>query len=146
MQKQQFTLELNASKEKVWDVLWNIDSYRSWTAAFSEGSTVQTDNWKKGTKVIFGDGKGSGMLAEIADNIPNEFMSFRHIGEVKDGVEDTTSDKVKEWAGALENYTLKEVDGKTLLTVEMDINDQWLNYFMETWPKALANIKQLAEQ
>lgn len=146
MQKQQFTIRLNASKQKVWDVLWNIDSYRSWTAAFSEGSTVQTNNWKKGTRVLFGDGKGSGMLAEIAENIPNEFMSFRHFGEVKDGVEDTTSDKVKEWAGALENYTLKEVDGGTELIVEMDISEQWLNYFKETWPKALNNIKQLAER
>ena len=38
---------------------------------------------------------------------------------MKDGVEDTTSDKVKEWSGAQENYTIKEEGGKTLLTVVM---------------------------
>jgi len=146
MQKHQFNISINASKEKVWEVLWNKDSYESWTKAFSEGSTVQTDNWKQGSRVLFGDGKGSGMIAEVAENRTNELMCFRHLGEMKDGVEDTTSEKVKEWAGALESYTLKENAGTTELAVEMDINDKWLEYFQETWPKALAQIKKLSEQ
>lgn len=146
MKKHQFKVTVNAPKEKVWQVLWDKQSYEKWTSAFAEGSTVETDGWKKGTKVLFTDGKGSGMVAEIADNIPNEFMSFRHLGELKDGVEDTTSDKVKEWAGALENYRLTGESSTTELVVEIDINDQWLAFFEKAWPKALEIIKTQSEQ
>ena len=145
MEKHQFTSTINASKEKVWEILWGKETYPQWTSAFSEGSNAETDNWKKDSKVLFGDGKGSGMIAIVEDNRPFEFMSFRHIGMLNDGVEDTDSDKVKEWAGAHEDYTLQEQDGKTTLVVEMDINKQWLEYFEKTWPKALENIKRLAE-
>jgi hypothetical protein len=145
MKRHQFTTTINASKKKVWQILWNLDSYAVWTSAFSEGSQAETDNWKKGSKVLFTDGKGSGMVAIVEDNIPNEFMSFRHIGELKDGVEDTTSEKVQAWAGSLENYSLKENNSKTELVVEMDINPEWLDYFLKTWPIALEKIRSLAE-
>lgn len=76
---------------------------------------------------------------------PNEFMSFKQLGEVKDGVEDTESDKVEQWAGALENYTLKEVNGVTELLVEMDTNDDFKGFLMETFPKSLEQVKILSE-
>ena len=72
-------------------------------------------------------------------------MSFKHLGVVKDGVEDTTSDEVKQWAGAEENYSLKPVNGNTELTVQVDINDEWKDYFVTTFPKALDKVKELAE-
>lgn len=146
MEKYTFTADINAGKERVWEVLWSLDSYSAWTSAFSPDSKVETDGWKKGSKVLFTDGKGSGMVAMVADNRPNEFMSFKHLGMLQDGVEDTSSDKVKEWAGALENYTLQESNGKTRLVVEMDMSEQWAGYFEKTWPVALDKIKSLAEQ
>lgn len=146
MERRSFATEINSPRERVWEVLWNKDSYSAWTAAFAEGSTVETDGWKKGSKVLFHDGKGSGMVAFIADNRPNEFMSFQHIGMVNDGVEDTTSDKVKDWAGAMENYTLREQDGKTSLVVDIDLSKEWEEYFIKTWPVALEKVKALAEQ
>lgn len=145
MQKQTFNTVIDALRERVWNILWDDVTYRQWTSAFSEGSQVQTDNWEKGSKVLFLDGKGSGMVATIEENIPNEYMSIKHLGEIKDGVEDTTSDKVKEWAGAHENYTLKNVDGKTELVVDMDMNEEWRSYFEKTWPIALEKIKELSE-
>jgi uncharacterized protein YndB with AHSA1/START domain len=63
MQKINFSISINAPKEKVWKVLWNDDSYRKWTSAFAEGSYAVTDNWKEGTKVKFLDPKGSGMIS-----------------------------------------------------------------------------------
>ena len=145
MEKQSFKISIDAPREKVWKTLWEDETYRAWTSAFAEGSCAETD-WKKGSKVLFHDGKGSGMVSRIEDNKPNEFMSFEHLGMVKDGVEDTTSEKVKAWAGAHENYTLKSVGEKTELTVDMDINDEWKDYFMTTWPKALDKLKDLAEK
>ncbi len=145
MEKQTFSIEINAPREKVWEALWEDNSYREWTSPFTEGSHAVTD-WKKGSKVLFLDGKGSGMVSKIEENKPNEFMSFEHLGEVKDGVEDTESEKVKAWAGAHENYTLKTVNGKTELTVDMDLNEEWKEYFVNTWPKALDKLKELAEK
>src|SRR5688572_18339226 len=103
MEKINFSTDIKAPKEKVWEILWNLDSYKAWTSAFAQGSTVETDSWKEGSKVLFTDGSGSGMVSMVAKNKPNEYMSFQHLGELKEGVEDTTSDRVKQWAGSTEN-------------------------------------------
>jgi hypothetical protein len=86
------------------------------------------------------------MVSMIASKKPNEYMSFKHLGFVMNGVEDTQSEKVKEWAGAMENYTLKQADGKTELIVDMDINDEYKDYFLKTWPLALGKVKEMAEK
>lgn len=144
MEKLNFKTVINATPEKIWHVLWDDDTYRKWTSAFAEGSFAQTD-WKQGSKVLFLDGNGQGMVSRIAENRPNEYMSIEHLGEVKDGVEDTTSDRVKPWAGAHENYTLKKVNGKTELIIDMDITDEFKDMFSQIWPKALENVKKLSE-
>lgn len=145
MEKHQFTTTINAPKARVWEVLWGKDTYPAWTSAFAEGSNVETDGWKKGSKVLFTDGKGSGMVAIIEDNRPSDFMSFRHIGMLQDGKEDTESEKVKEWAGAHEDYSLSEDNGKTKLTVSIDLSKEWLEYFQKTWPVALEKVRTMAE-
>jgi len=144
MEKLKYDIVINATPEKVWKVLWSDDTYRKWTSAFAEGSRAETD-WKQGSKVLFTDGNGSGMVSRIAESRPNEYMSFEHLGELKDGVEDTTSERVKAWAGAHENYTLKNVNGKTELSIDMDINDEFKEMFAQIWPVALNNVKQLSE-
>ncbi len=45
----------------------------------------------------------------------------------------------------MENYTLKEANGITELSVEIDIAEDFEKYFMETFPKALEQVKVLAE-
>ena len=144
MEKLNFKTVINATPEKIWHVLWDDDTYRKWTSAFAEGSFAQTD-WKQGSKVLFLDGNGQGMVSRIAENRPNEYMSIEHLGEVKDGVEDTTSERVKGWAGAHENYTLKKVNGKTELIIDMDITEEFKDMFAQIWPKALENVKKLSE-
>lgn len=145
MERKTYSIAIDAPKEKVWNALWDDASYRAWTAPFSPTSYAKTD-WKKGSEAQFLDGKGEGMVAVIADNKPNEFMSIRHIGMVSNGVVDTESEKVKQWAGAMENYTLTNKDGKTEVLVEIDITADYLEYFDNTWPKALNELKRLAEQ
>lgn len=145
MERKQFRILINAPKQKVWEILWGDNTYPEWTSVFAPGSKAETD-WKKGSKVIFGDGKGQGMVATIAESIPHEFMSFKHLGTVKDGIEDYESHETKQWAGALENYTLQTNDGMTELVVDMDISEDYEDYFMKTWPQAMDKIKQLAER
>nr|WP_294903090.1 SRPBCC domain-containing protein [uncultured Lacibacter sp.] len=144
MERLHFSVNINAPKEKVWDILWTKGKYETWTAVFSEGSTAESD-WQEGSKILFTDGKGSGMVSKIAVKKVNEYMSFQHLGELLNGVEDTTSDKVKVWQGSQENYTLTEANGGTKLDVEMDISEDYKDYFLNTWPKAMEVIKTLAE-
>ena len=145
MEKLKFSTTLKAPKEKVWKVLWDDATYREWTTAFSEGSYAETDNWKEGSEVKFLDPKGSGMISRVAANRPMEFMSFEHLGEIREGVEDRESERIKAWAGAKENYLLTETNGITKLDVEMDVNEEYKNMFMEMWPKALEKVKTLSE-
>ncbi len=145
MEKLQFRVSIDAPREKVWNILWNDASYREWTSVFGEGSRVETD-WKKGSKVLFMGSSDEGMVSRIEENIPNEFMSFMHLGMIKDGVEDVSSDKVKTWAGAMENYTLKNVNGRTELTVDLDVNDDYKNHMQDAFPKAVNKVKELAEK
>ena len=144
MQKINFSTKINATKEKVWKILWDDETYRKWTSVFTPGSYAESD-WKEGSKILFLDGNGSGMVSKIETNRPNEFISFKHLGEVKNGVEDTESDKVKGWAGAHENYTLKQVNGITELSVDIDMNDEYKEMFMKIFPKALEQVKILSE-
>jgi len=148
MEKKEFIVTIDAPREKVWNTLWNDATYSQWTAVFAPGSRAETD-WKKGSKVLFLDGKNSGMVSTIAENKPNEFMSFKHLGTVIDGVEDVNSAQAKEWSGATENYTLQTVNGKTELRVDLDtegMEEKMLEYFSATFPKALATLKELAEK
>lgn len=145
MEKLTFKITLDAPRQQVWDVLWSDVTYPEWTSAFSPGSIAETD-WKEGSKILFLDGKGHGMVSTIAVRRAPEFMSFKHLGEVHDGVEDLTSEKVSAWAGAMENYTLRDVNGKTELHIETDVTDDFKDYFVKTWPHALEKLKSIVER
>lgn len=149
MEKLQFKIDIHASSEKVWDTMLEDKTYRIWTEEFSPGSHY-IGNWEQGTKILFlgpaNDGKLAGMVSRIKENKPYKYISIEHLGEVYDGVEDTTSDRVKVWAGALENYTFVDKDGKTELVVDMDINEEFKGLFEGMWPKALQKLKSLCEE
>jgi len=144
MEKVNFSIIINATKEKVWKTLWDDVTYRKWTSVFSPTSYAESD-WKEGSKILFLDGKGSGMVSKIEINRPNKFMSCQHLGEVKNGVEDTGSEKVNAWAGTFENYTLKEDNGVTVLTVDLDMNEDYKEMLMQMFPKALQQVKELSD-
>lgn len=145
METLSFSIKINAPKEKVWNVLLEDKTYRVWTAEFSPGSHAVTD-WQEGSKTLFLGANGNGMVSTIVKNMHNEFLSIKHLGNVKDGAEDFDSEEAKEWSGAMENYTLKQTDGVTELKVDMDIADRYNDYFSKTWPKALKKVKELSEK
>jgi uncharacterized protein YndB with AHSA1/START domain len=157
MEKLHFSITINAPKEKVWDTMLDDETYREWTTPFSPGSHF-IGSWDQGSKIQFlgpdENGKTGGMTSMIEENRQYEFISIKHLGEIKNGVEDTTSDAVKEWAGAHENYTFKEVDGKTELLIDMEGNGQpeseaskqMAEMFKDMWPKALQKLKEISER
>lgn len=150
MQKIHFSIDINASKEKVWDTMLDDATYRDWTEAFNPGSYYKGD-WSKGSKILFigpdpETGKEGGMVSRIAENRPYEYISIEHLGIIKDGVEDTTSEEAKKWTPAFENYTFKEKDGVTQVQVDMDTMEEYKEMFETMWPKALQRLKELAEE
>lgn len=149
MDKLRFSILINAPKEKVWNTMLDDATYRQWTEAFTPGSHY-IGSWNQGSKILFlgpdpKTGKISGMVSRIKENRKHEFLSIEHLGVVQDGKEDTSSEAMKGWNGALENYTFKDKDGKTEILVDMDSNEEYKQMFEETWPKALEKLKELAE-
>ncbi len=86
------------------------------------------------------------MVAEIADNIPFRFVSIRHYGILDGENEITEGAEIEKWAGGLENYSLQERDGVTTVTVDIDVTEDYLDYFNTTWPRALGKLKEIAEK
>ena len=148
MEYSTFKVMINAPREKVWDTLWSETNYPKWTTVFCEGSHAVTD-WKEGSKALFLDNKKQGMVATIAKNVPNEFLSIKALGEIKDGVEYYDSPGAKQMAGSFENYTLTAEGDKTLLEVELsgeEIPEEFKDFLSNAWPKAMDAIKTIAEE
>ncbi len=140
----QFTAEINAPASVVWRHVTSPESYKIWTSAFAEGSHFQ-GSWEQGSKIRFLSPSGDGMVAEIAENRWKEFLSIRHLGFIANGVEDTTSEAVKAWAPAYENYTFLAVPAGTKMLVDQDVSAEWEEYLNDAWPKALGLLKKLSE-
>jgi hypothetical protein len=140
-----FDTTIHAPRAVVWKTMLGPDSYREWTAAFCEGS-YYTGSWGQGARIQFLAPSGDGMVAVIAENRPEEFVSIRHLGMIENGVEDTTSEKVRAWAPAHENYSFADLPGGCRVTVTLDTAPEWEAYMQDTFPKALARLKQICER
>ena len=140
----QFKTMIEAPVARVWEVMLGAESYPSWTKAFVEGSYFE-GSWSEGSRIKFLAPSGDGMVAEIAENRPHEFVSIRHLGFIVNGVEDTESDSVRAWAPAYENYTFKTVSEGTEVVVDQDVTADFEQLMNEAWPTAFELLKQLCE-
>jgi len=146
METFKYQTEIDAPAEKVWDILWNEDTYSQWTHFFSPDSQMVTD-WKVNGKTYFTDSsKKNGMVSTIDKIEENKYLIFKHLGEMTDGVEDTESEKVKVWSGSIEAYYLEENNGKTILKVEVDSDENYKEMFDNGFTKGLQIIKELSEK
>ena len=140
----QFTVTIKAPAAIVWHHITSLESYKHWTSAFAEGSHFQ-GSWEAGSKICFLSPSGDGMVAEIAESRRREFISIRHLGFISNGTEDTTSDVVRSWAPAYENYSLLHVPEGTKMVVDQDVAPEWEEHMNQTWPKALNLLRELCE-
>lgn len=147
MENLAYDIIINAPKEKIWDVLWNSDSYSEWTKFFSPGSQMKSD-WKVGGKTYFTNTEGEGMVSTIDSIEKPDQIVFKHLGMVdKEGNEDTQSKEVMEWSGAFEKYFLIGLqDGSVKLQAEVQIDSQWKDHMHEGFTKGLQVVKELAEK
>jgi len=139
-----FSIDIRASRQTVWETMLGRESYRLWTTEFAEGSFFE-GSWEPGTRMRFLVPSGEGMVSEVAEHRPQEFLSLRHIGFVKDGVEDTESEMVKAWTPAFENYTLSYAGLSSHLAIDIDVTPEFEEYMGKVWPAALASLKRLCE-
>ncbi len=126
----------------IWKVLWNEHSYREWAGVFFEGSFLICDNWEEGGKIHFLGPDQSGIYSSIIKHNPAKIIEFKHIGSVVEGKEQPIDDDSKKWTGATEIYALREENETNILTVEIDVMDEHLEFMSKTFPKALEKIKK----
>ena len=108
----------------------------------AEGSYAVSD-WNDGSRIQFLDpGSNAGMSAIIEKKVPNEYMCFRHVAEIRDGKEEPYPDSQV----GRERYTLTAAgDDVTRLRVDLDAPEQYQAVFDDKFPKALQRVKELSE-
>jgi uncharacterized protein YndB with AHSA1/START domain len=149
--KLHFEITINAPAGKVWDVMLGEDTYKEWTTAFDPTSSFE-GSWEKGENIKFISSKsGDGMFSEIAENIPHKYISIKHLGVIKNGIIDRTSDEAKKWTSAYENYTFMNEEGKTNLKIDIEMDfdtgaEEMIEMFKEMWPNALSKLKEICEK
>jgi len=139
METLEYKIDINATPEKVWSVLWSDTSYRQWTSAFSKGS-FYVGTWDEESIIKFFDPNNHGMYSKVLKNEPNKEMTFLHLGEIYDGVE-----VPQDWGDATESYILEETENGTHLTARIKSSEEFKGFFEDKFPQALQNVKNLSE-
>ncbi len=138
----QFSIEIRASKERVWDTLWQDETLRQWAGIIDPG-TYMVGDLEEGNEVQYISGNGYGVTSKVLKLMPGEFLLLRHSADTQDTGK---QEREKEWTGGEESYTLKEEDDTTTLVVTFDVPEDMEEYFQITYPKALEQVKLLAER
>ncbi len=149
MKKVHYTIFINAPIEHVWNMMLDDATYRVWTNEFHAGSYYKGD-WSKGSRMLFvgpnENGMDDGMVADVAENRPHEYVLLAHKGIYANGIIDTESEAAQHWNKSSESYTFHEKDGGTELSVELEIEEQYADMFTEMWPRALEKLKEISEK
>lgn len=144
MTTQHFDILIHAPPERVWRTMLFSPTYERWTSAFCEGSRYE-GGWDAGQTIHFLGPDGCGMVSQIAEHRPADFISIRHLGQISGGVADTASEAVRAWAPCHENYHFASEAGGTRVQVDADVFGDHEAFMAETWPRALALLKTLCE-
>jgi hypothetical protein len=100
VQRLQFIAPAHAPARRVCRTMSGPAPCRDWTSACVEGSCF-AGSWDHGQRIRFLSPAGDGMVAAIAENSSDEFISIRRLGFIAQGVEDTVSGSVGAWTPAL---------------------------------------------
>lgn len=138
-----FSIEIHASKDKVWATLWEDGTFRDWASLIDEG-TYMKGIMTEGNEIQFlSSVNGYGVTSLVAKLSPNKYVLFRHNADTK---ESGQQEREKEWTGGTESYSLSEKNGVTTLIVKIDVPQEQEETFRIRIPEALERIKTLAEK
>ena len=142
MKKMQFSIEIHTSREKVWDTLWRDETFREWANLIDAG-TYMVGDLKEGGEIQFISANGYGVTSLVEKLTPGEFLLLRHQADTQD---EGWREREKEWTGGEETYTLVDNDDATVFSVAFDVPPEQEEYFQTNYPKAMQQIKLLAEK
>lgn len=142
MEEAQFYIEIHAPKEKVWNTLWQDETFRQWAGIIDPGTYMRGD-LQEGREVQFISAEnGYGVTSLVEKLVPEEFLLLRHRADTQNTGQ---QEREKQWTGGTESYSLQEKDGTSTLTVTFGVPAELEEYFQINYPKALALVKTLAE-
>lgn len=142
MKPMQFSVQINASKQKVWQTLWSEATFRQWAGIIDPG-TYMRGELIAGNEVEFISAEnGYGVTSLVDTVIENEYLLLKHKADTQDAGANARDD---EWTGGEESYKLTEQNGVTTLVATFDVPTHMEAYFNDVYPKAFARVKELAE-
>ena len=142
MHQEEFSIEIHAPKERVWETLWNDRTFRDWANLIDEGMYMKGE-LIEGEEVQFISGlNGYGVTSMVEKLEPYSFVLLRMLVDTKESGEAL---REEEWTGGSESYALNEEGEVTTLTLTTDVPPTQEVTMRERLPKALARVKELAE-
>lgn len=143
MEKLEFKIEIESSKDIVWEIMWNKEYFKEWAGIIDAG-TYMAGELAEGNIIEFiSSESGYGVSSKVEKLVPNEYIEFWHMSDTK---ERGTKERAQEWTGGIESYSLTSSGKITILTVKTDIPEEIVLTFSEVLPEALKRIKQLCEE
>ncbi|ABS03900.1 SRPBCC family protein [Kineococcus radiotolerans] len=136
-------IDVDAPRERVWEVLTGEATYRRWSAEFAEGSYAETD-WQQGSSVRFLGPDGTGLVGRVLVSRRPELLDIEYTGVVGGGRDDTESEQARLWSGTHEMYRLAEAGGGTLLAISAPMEEAYYDEMVGAWDRALAVVKELS--
>ncbi len=140
MKKLEYTTHINATPERIWNTLWDPESYKKWASVMNDGARYE-GNFEERSIISLYDAKNNGMYNFIEKNIANRELTMQHKGWIYDGVHDDQG-----WEDSRETYLLTEKDGGTELKISVNSLDEFEDFFNSNYPKVMQKVKELAEQ
>jgi uncharacterized protein YndB with AHSA1/START domain len=138
----EYEQKIEAPAPKIWQVLWQEQTYSEWTSVFNAGSYAISD-FTEGSEFQFLSPNGSGVYGHIAKCVPNAFIEFQYEGEVR-AYQKIDSDF--DWKKVRESYRFIEDEKGILLSVSLVGMQEHASFFNTAFPKALLNVKKMAEE
>ncbi len=141
----QDSIKINASKEKLWQILTEQPYLNDWTSAFMSGSNVKGE-FKEGAQILYLDPSGIGVVGKVSECKPNKSLKVSILAEVRDGKPDFDHPDSKRWEGSYDHYQITENDGGSTLSLDSVFPAEFYDDFVQGWKKMLVRFKELAEK
>ncbi len=84
MKQIQFSIEIQSSKENVWNTLWNDTTFRIWANIIDEGTYMVGELIQGKTVQFLSGSSGYGVTSYIENVVQNEFIRFKHLQDTMD--------------------------------------------------------------